>query len=506
MKKAVKAIFSVVIMLTLAITAQTFAMGASSKKDDVYKFLTNELGFNSAAACGIMANIEHESNFDSTGVIVDSNGLLSGGLCQWNGSRFSSLKNFCNKNGYDYLSVKGQLKYLEYELSSNYYKHIYNYLKGVSNSSSGAYDAAYYWCYYFEVPQNRATSAKQRGNSAKNSYWPKYSSTALKDVKLTCSSSGKTVDIGETVKFTWNNTGTSTKKYIINIAQKKGDSYDWKNAKTITVSSDTFSYSFKTKDIGTFKAYVLAKSSNSSKKSQSVKFSVKCLTHSYESTVIKKASSSSAGVINYTCKTCSKSYQESIPKISVQSTASEKISSLAVKSATSDSITLKWAKQSGISGYQVYRFYNGKQKESVTLKSNATSVKFSKLSSAKTYQFKIRTYTKKDGKTVYSSFQVLNAATAPEKVTLKSIFRPSKSVASVNWEAQKGVDGYIIYASTSKDGKYKQVATACKDATNCKVKNLKSGKYYYFKIRSYKKAENNTAYSSYSNVKYIIAK
>lgn len=506
MKKAVKAIFSVVIMLTLAITAQTFALGASSKKDDVYKFLTNELGFNSAAACGIMANIEHESNFDSTRVRVDSNGLLSGGLCQWNGSRFSSLKKFCNKNGYDYLSVKGQLKYLEYELSLNYYKHIYNYLKGVSNSSSGAYDAAYYWCYYFEIPQNRATSAKQRGNSAKNSYWPQYSNTALKDVKLNSNAKDKTVDVGETVKFSWNNAGTSTKNYTIYIAQKKGDSYDWKNAKTITVSSDTLSYSFKAKDIGTFKAYVLAKGSNSSKKSQSVKFTVKCLTHSYDSAVIKKASKSSTGVIKYTCKTCSKSYQESIPKISTQATTAQKISSLEIKGATANSISLKWAKQSGISGYEVYRFYGGKQKEKVTLKSNATAVKFSKLSSAKKYQFKIRTFTKKDGKTVYSSFQVLNAATAPEKVKLKSIFRPSKSVASINWEAQKGVDGYIIYASTSENGKYKKVATASKDATNCKVKNLKSGKYYYFKIRSYKKAENNTAYSSYSNMKYIIAK
>ena len=94
MKKASKAFFSVVIMLTLAVFSAT-AANAASNKDRVFEYLTEKIGFNSAAACGIMANIEHESNFDPTEVIIDSNGLLSGGLCQWNGSRFSNLKNFC---------------------------------------------------------------------------------------------------------------------------------------------------------------------------------------------------------------------------------------------------------------------------------------------------------------------------------------------------------------------------------------------------------------------------
>ena len=95
MKRTLGCFFSVVIMLAVAVPAFS-AQGASSKsnKSQVFSYLTQEIGFNTAAACGVMANMEHESGFDSSKVLYDSNGLLSGGLCMWNGGRFSSLKRF----------------------------------------------------------------------------------------------------------------------------------------------------------------------------------------------------------------------------------------------------------------------------------------------------------------------------------------------------------------------------------------------------------------------------
>ena len=109
MKKASKAFFSVVIMLTLSVL-MALSASAASQKDSVYSYLTEKLGFNSAAACGIMANIEQESGFNPAVVILDCNGRPSGGLCQWNGGRFRNLKNFCYQKGYNYLSVEGQLE------------------------------------------------------------------------------------------------------------------------------------------------------------------------------------------------------------------------------------------------------------------------------------------------------------------------------------------------------------------------------------------------------------
>lgn len=46
----------------------------------VFEFLTTELGLNSAAACGVLANIEAESNFILTSY---GDGGTSYGLCQW---------------------------------------------------------------------------------------------------------------------------------------------------------------------------------------------------------------------------------------------------------------------------------------------------------------------------------------------------------------------------------------------------------------------------------------
>ncbi len=135
----------------------------------VYLFLTGELGLNTAAACGVLANIEKESSFRVTAASYDG----GYGLVQWTGGRNTRLKNWTKENGYDYKTLEGQLWYFKYELEGSY-KKILTYLKGVSNTPAGAYDAGYYFCYNFEIPANRATRSIQRGNLAKDSYWQKY--------------------------------------------------------------------------------------------------------------------------------------------------------------------------------------------------------------------------------------------------------------------------------------------------------------------------------------------
>ena len=44
-------------------------------------------------------------------------------------------------------SVYGQMKYLQYELEENY-PAVLEYLRQVEDSPNGAYQAAWYWCYY----------------------------------------------------------------------------------------------------------------------------------------------------------------------------------------------------------------------------------------------------------------------------------------------------------------------------------------------------------------------
>lgn len=141
----------------------------------IYTYLTEELKLNSAAACGILANIEYESNFQVT--IVGDQGT-SYGLCQWHDGRYTALKSYCIAQGLDYRTVEGQLAYLSYELKSSYTS-LFGALRSVDNSADGAYRAAYLWCIQFERPADMQKKAETRGNSAKYKYWNRYNSLSM---------------------------------------------------------------------------------------------------------------------------------------------------------------------------------------------------------------------------------------------------------------------------------------------------------------------------------------
>ena len=136
--------------------------------NQIYDFLTGEMGLNHAAACGVLANIQCESNFATTAV---GDGGTSYGLCQWHLGRFSQLVNWCKANDLNYHLVEGQMGYLKYELE-NGYADVYRYLSNVPDTAQGAYDAAYYWCMYYEIPSNTQARSIQRGNMAADEFFP----------------------------------------------------------------------------------------------------------------------------------------------------------------------------------------------------------------------------------------------------------------------------------------------------------------------------------------------
>lgn len=141
----------------------------------VYAYLTGKMGLNSAAACGIMANIEKESGFTLTAV-GDSGSSF--GLCQWHESRYEALMTFCAAQGLDYESVMGQLEYLHYELR-NFYPSLYARLRQVDDDGYGAYEAGYLWCVEFERPADMEEKGVERGNTAQYKYWVRYHGAEL---------------------------------------------------------------------------------------------------------------------------------------------------------------------------------------------------------------------------------------------------------------------------------------------------------------------------------------
>lgn len=177
-KRLVRAVLAAMLATVMVVTSVPISVQAASTVDTIFTFLKEELGLNTAAACGVLANIEKESNFNPNA--YGDHGT-SYGICQWHNGRFTALRNWCGANGYNYTTLEGQLQYLKFELSANNSQYlvngktVYQKLRAVPNTAGGAYNAAYDWCYYYEVPANRRTKAVERGMLAKSTYWPKYS-------------------------------------------------------------------------------------------------------------------------------------------------------------------------------------------------------------------------------------------------------------------------------------------------------------------------------------------
>ena len=147
------------------------SLKGNSVEEKIYYFCIEEMGMNTAAACGVLANIECESSFITSNEFQEKDGRLSYGICQWNADRRTNLEKYCNRNGYNYSSLEGQLGYLKQELLGSE-KNAYSTVKNVENSANGAYQAGYNWASKFE----RCSSIyyEERARLARDKYWPKY--------------------------------------------------------------------------------------------------------------------------------------------------------------------------------------------------------------------------------------------------------------------------------------------------------------------------------------------
>lgn len=109
-------------------------------------------GYPETAACAIAVNTYNESGCRPTAWCIDTNGLTSYGICQWNGSRYERLKAWCSERGYDYTNLYSQLEYLDWELDYHY-----TYVRDkMFDTSMSAGDASYYWAAKFEVCSSRS--------------------------------------------------------------------------------------------------------------------------------------------------------------------------------------------------------------------------------------------------------------------------------------------------------------------------------------------------------------
>ena len=101
----------------------------------VVEFCRKKLKLNTAAICGILANIYCESGFRTNAI---GDGGTSVGICQWHNGRWTNLRNFAPD---DWQTLEGQLRFMRRELKGGY-RATLEYLKNVTDDEQGAYDAA----------------------------------------------------------------------------------------------------------------------------------------------------------------------------------------------------------------------------------------------------------------------------------------------------------------------------------------------------------------------------
>ena len=517
MKKAGKTLAALTVSLLLTmlvmLAAATPAAAASgtSRESQVFSYLTQELGFNSAASCGIMSNIEHESEFNPRLVIIDCNGRPSGGLCQWNGGRFRSLMNFCSANGYDYLSIQGQMEYLKHELQGSDFKHIYSYMKNVPNTKDGAYNAGYYWCYYFEVPSNRARRAGARASAAAGSYWPLYCVNNISAVKPFSGADDKTLDLERSINVGWNKATGNFTGYVAYVAQKIGDEFDWNNAKVITLGKDEqkLTLDLSKLGLGRFAVRVFAQNAGTGFKGDcenTVKFNVDCLAHRF--TLAKRVAPTftGGGKKVLICEKCGEKQTVLLPKLSQSAFENGTVEGFEVTARTADTVSLAWKAFPNAEGYRIYQLAGDEWVKLRRMEADELTCTLQNLKPGTRYTFKVAAFAKNGDDAVYCKGAELSVFTRPTGVKLTNA-EAKQGKIWLQWNAGKKAEGYSVFASASPDKGFEEIRTLNAGTTKTGIGSLRSGVRYYFYVCTYiTNARGSKVYSEPSNILSVEAK
>jgi fibronectin type 3 domain-containing protein len=172
---------------------------------------------------------------------------------------------------------------------------------------------------------------------------------------------------------------------------------------------------------------------------------------------------------------------------------------------TYNSAKITWAKTPGADGYKVYRADKKAGPwpvEGIDIPGGGTtSYTENKLKTGKTYYYKVCAYQKVSGVDEKGSDSKVLAVTPSLAKPTFSLAAKKKAI-KISWKATPGANGYVIYQSTKKSGKYKKVATKKSGkAASFTSKKLKAKTTYYYKIQAYRTVDGKKVYSPFSAIK-----
>lgn len=178
------------------------------------------------------------------------------------------------------------------------------------------------------------------------------------------------------------------------------------------------------------------------------------------------------------------------------------IKNLTRTKSTTNSLSFKWNKVKGATGYVIYYRNNDAHKNFSRLtyvKSNACTVK--KLKTGTWYDVKIAAYVKQGGVKYEGKSQTYRTATLPNSVSV--LLKESGSAIKLSWNKIPQATGYKIYRmSRNTNGKYVLYKTITSNSTTSyRDTGVKQGKAYYYQIKAYRAIKKNTYYSSPSTIR-----
>lgn len=430
------------------------ASSTSSVKAEVFEYLTQNMSLSSAAACGIMANMDAESGFQVTVSAYDGSG--SYGLCQWLGSRLTNLKSWCKANGYDYTTAQGQLHFMEYELT-NSYKSVNSYLRKCDNDAQGAYDAAYYWCVYYEIPANKETQGKKRGNLARDTYWPQYG-TALSATPVLSgvSKPASTIKAGTGVSI-YGSISCADKltKVVAGVYNTSG-----KMVTGATVAPKATYYNLNELD-----DKILFSSLSAG--SYAYKISATTATGTYS-------------LLNYSFTVTGTA--SSNTNTSTATTVPTQVTGLKAAETTTSSVKLTWTKVSGATKYRVFQATssNGTYTKIDAVTTNSCTV--TGLKAGTNYYYKVKAVNSAGVGKASSVLSVQTTTGLPGQVTNVKASAANTASITLSWTKVAGANKYRILQANVYDGTYTKITAVT--TNSCTITGLKAGTGYYFKVRA----------------------
>ena len=168
--------------------------------------------------------------------------------------------------------------------------------------------------------------------------------------------------------------------------------------------------------------------------------------------------------------------------------------------ASDGAVTVKWAKISGATKYEVYRATSKSGKYTRVTTTTKTSYNDATGTAGKTYYYKVRAICDKEAAASADSAvksRTRDLASPKAKVSLKS------KKPYVSWDKVEGAAKYQVYRATSKNGTYKLVSTT----TNRYYKDSKASKnktYYYKVVAVCKTTAGNSVYSGVVSIKLML--